>query len=148
MRLVFGSDHGGVELRRHLVEVARELGYEIAAELGPADANSSVDYPDVARALCAVVLETPGTLGVLVCGTGQGMAMTANHISGIRAAVLSDTFSAQMARVHNDANVLCLGGRVVGFGLGRALFSTFVDAQFEGGRHARRVAAIEGPARG
>lgn len=148
MRLVLGSDHGGVELRRHLASVARELGHEIVAEIGPADATQSVDYPDIAREACGHVLAVPGTLGILVCGTGQGMAMTANHISGIRAAVLSDTFSAQMARVHNDANVLCLGGRVVGFGLGRALLSAFLDAEFEGGRHARRVAAIEGPTRG
>jgi ribose 5-phosphate isomerase B len=152
MRLVFGSDHGGVELRRHLVEIARELGHEIVAELGPADATQSVDYPDIAREVCARVLGSSTgslpTLGILVCGTGQGVAMTANRIPGIRAAVLSDTFSAQMARAHNNANVLCLGGRVVGFGLGRALLSAFLDAEFEGGRHARRVAAIEGPTGG
>lgn len=139
MRLVFGSDHGGVALCRHLAEIARELGHDVAAELGAADEANSVDYPDVAVAVCREVLAVPGSLGVLVCGTGQGMAIAANRIPGIRAAVLSDGFSAAMARAHNDANVLCLGGRVVGFGLGRSLLVTFLDASFEGGRHARRV---------
>lgn len=146
MRLVFGSDHGAVALRRHLVEIARELGHEIVAELGPPDEDTSADYPDVAAALCREVLAVPGSLGVLMCGTGQGMAMAANRIPGIRAAVLSDSFSAAMARAHNHANVLCMGGRVVGLGLGRTLLVTFLDAEFEGGRHARRVdklAALE-----
>lgn len=143
MRLVFGSDHGGVTLRRHLAEIARELGHEIVAELGATDESNSVDYPDIAVAVCTEVLAVPGSLGVLVCGTGQGMAMAANRIPGIRAAVLSDGFSAAMARAHNDANVLCLGGRVVGLGLGRTLLVTFLDATFEGGRHGRRVEKLD-----
>ncbi len=144
MRLVFGSDHGGVALRRHLAELAAELGHEIVAEIGPADESTSVDYPDIAASVCREVLATPGTFGILLCGTGQGVAMAANRIPGIRAAVLSDGFSAAMARAHNDANVLCLGGRVVGLGLGRLLFTTFLDAEFEGGRHARRVDKLRG----
>jgi len=138
VRVVFGSDHGGVALRRHLADIARELGHDVE-EHGPADESTSVDYPDVAQTVCAAVLGAPDTVGVLVCGTGQGMAMAANRIPGIRAAVLSDSFSAALARAHNDANVLCLGGRVVGLGLGRVLLTTFLDADFEGGRHARRV---------
>lgn len=144
MRLVFGSDHGGVALRRHLVEIAAELGHEIVAELGPTDEETSVDYPDVAADVCARVLAAQDTFGILVCGTGQGMAMAANRVPGIRAAVLSDGFSAAMARAHNDANVLCLGGRVVGLGLGRVLLTTFLDAEFEGGRHVRRVDKLRG----
>jgi ribose 5-phosphate isomerase B len=138
VRVVLGSDHGGVTLRRHLAEVARELGYDVE-EHGPADESTSVDYPDIAQEVCAVVLGGPDRIGVICCGTGQGVAMAANRIPGIRAAVLSDAFSAAMARAHNDANVLCLGGRVVGLGLGRVLMTTFLEATFEGGRHARRV---------
>lgn len=146
MRLYVGSDHGGVALRRALVAHARDGGHEVLVELGPADAASSVDYPDVAREICSKVLADPGSFGLLVCGTGQGMAMTANAIPGIRAGVLSDGFSARMTRAHNDANVLCLGARVVGQGLAQTLLDAFAAAQFEGGRHARRVGKIEGAA--
>ncbi len=148
MRLVFGSDHGGVVLRRHLVEIARELGHEVVAEFGAQDEDNSVDYSDVAVAVCREVTAVADTLGVLVCGTGQGVAMAANRIPGIRAAVLSDPFSAAMSRAHNDANVLCLGGRVVGQGLARVLLVTFLDGGFEGGRHARRVAKLQALERG
>ncbi len=148
MRLHVGSDHGAVPLRRDLIEAARGWGHDVVTELGPADASGSVDYPDIAAQLCAIVLADPGALGLLCCGTGQGMAMAANRIPGIRAAVLSDVFSATMARAHNDANVLCLGGRVVGLGLGRALLQAFLDTRFEGGRHARRVDQLTAMQRG
>lgn len=143
MRLHFASDHGAVALRRDLVEAARADGHEIGGELGPDDPSSSVDYPEIAAQLCERVLADAGSLGVLCCGTGQGVAMAANRIPGIRAAVLSDAFSAEMARAHNDANVLCMGGRVVGLGLGRTLLRIFLATPFEGGRHARRVALLE-----
>ncbi|MBK6916662.1 MAG: ribose 5-phosphate isomerase B [Deltaproteobacteria bacterium] len=143
MRLHFASDHGAVALRRDLVEAARGDGHEIASELGPDDPSRSVDYPEIAQQLCERVLADAGSLGVLCCGTGQGVAMAANRIAGIRAAVLSDAFSAEMARAHNDANVLCMGGRVIGLGLGRTLLRTFLATPFEGGRHARRVALLE-----
>lgn len=143
MRWYVGGDHGAVELRRVLVEWLRARGDDVAGELGPTESSQSVDYPDVALAVCAQVLAEPGSRGLLVCGTGQGMAMAANRVPGIRAAVVTDPFSARMARAHNDANVLCLGGRVVGLGLAVDLLEAFAGAAFEGGRHARRVDKIE-----
>ncbi|MCB9566225.1 MAG: ribose 5-phosphate isomerase B [Myxococcales bacterium] len=143
MRLHLGSDHGGVEYRKMLAGVLREAGHEVASEEGPASAGDSVDYPDVARDVCRQVLGDPGSLGILVCGTGQGMAMAANKVAGIRAAVVADPFSATMAREHNDANILCIGQRVLGSELAKMLVMTFLGATFAGGRHARRVAKID-----
>ena len=119
-------------------------GMKVRARLGPDTAGESVDYPDVAHQLCAAVLSAHGGVGILVCGTGQGMAISANKVRGIRAGVASDPFSARMLRAHNDANVLCLGERVLGTELAKVVFDAFVDAEFEGGRHARRVAKIDG----
>lgn len=143
MRIYVGSDHGGVNLRRVLVAHAEDRGHQILSELGPSSSEDSVDYPDIAAEVCEKVLADPGSFGLLVCGTGQGVAMAANRLHGIRAAPVGDPFSAQMARAHNDANVLCLGERVVGPGLAKALFDAFAAASFEGGRHDRRVAKIE-----
>jgi ribose 5-phosphate isomerase B len=143
MRWYVGGDHGAVELRRRLVQLLRGRGDEVAAELGPGAPDESVDYPDVALDVCRRVLAEPGSHGLLVCGTGQGMAMAANRVPGIRAAVVADPFSARMAREHNDANVLCMGGRVVGPGLAGDLLEAFANASFEGGRHQRRVDKIE-----
>lgn len=143
MRVHLGSDHAAVELRRELAAALRAEGHELASEIGPAAADESVDYPDVALKVCERVLADPGSVGVLTCGTGQGMAMSANKIAGIRAAVVLDGFSARMAREHNDANVLCLGARVAGVELAKLLMSTFLAAGFAGGRHARRVAKID-----
>ena len=144
MRVHLGSDHGAIELRQALAAALREWGHELVSELGPCDASESVDYPDIAARLAASVLADRGSLGVLACGTGQGMAMAANKIPGIRAAVVLDGYSARMAREHNDANVLCLGGRVAGVELAKLLLQTFLAGEFAGGRHARRVAKIEG----
>jgi ribose 5-phosphate isomerase B len=142
MRLYFGSDHAAVELREQLAAHAREAGHEVAGTFGPADASGKADYPDVAIELCAAVKADAGAFGVLVCGTGQGMAITANRIAGIRAVVCADTFSARMGRAHNDANVLCVGARVVGLGLALEVFDAFAGGSFEGGRHQRRVDKI------
>lgn len=143
MRVHLGNDHAGVELRRVFAEALRAWDHELRSEIGPERAEDSVDYPDVAVQVCDRVLADPGSVGVLVCGTGQGMAMTANKIAGIRAAVVLDDFSARMAREHNDANVLCVGARVAGSELAKLLLSTFLAAEFAGGRHARRVAKID-----
>lgn len=143
MRVHLGSDHGGVTLRRALAAALAEGGHELVSDDGPADASVSVDYPDVAAEVCRRVLADPGSIGVLVCGTGQGMAIAANKIPGIRAAVVADPFSARMAREHNDANVLCLGERVLGVELAKVLALEFMGAAFAGGRHARRVAKLE-----
>jgi ribose 5-phosphate isomerase B len=143
MRWYVGGDHGAVELRRVLVEHLRAHGHEVAADIGPRVAGDSVDYPDIAVAVCRQLLADPGSFGLLVCGSGQGVAIAANRIKGIRAAVVTETYSARMARQHNDANVLCMGGRVVGPGLAVDVFEAFAGAAFEGGRHQRRVGKIE-----
>ena len=145
MRIFIGSDHAGIDLRRELAAALATFGHELAEELGPAAATDSVDYPDIAVAVCDRVRAEPGALGILVCGTGQGMAMAANKQRGIRAAVVLDPFSAAMAREHNDANVLCLGARVAGVELAKVLVRAFLDARFAGGRHARRVDKLHGP---
>lgn len=142
VRLYFGSDHAAIDLREHLAAHAREVGHDVAASLGPTDPTEKADYPDVAVSLSERVRADEGAFGVLVCGTGQGMAITANRISGIRAVVCADTFSAGMGRAHNDANVLCIGARVVGQGLATAILDAFLRSEFEGGRHQRRVDKI------
>jgi ribose 5-phosphate isomerase B len=140
MKWIVGSDHAGLVLKRHLSGVLEALGDEVE-DLG-CDSEESVDYPDFASAVARRVSQG-GAMGLLVCGTGQGMAITANKVEGVRAAVASDTFSAHATRAHNDANVLALGSRVVGSGLAEEVLRAFRDTPFEGGRHVRRVAKIE-----
>lgn len=143
MKFFVGSDHGGVEMREQLSALLSEWGHEVSRAFGPADAGESVDYPDVATEVCAAVLDSDGDAkGLLVCGTGQGMAISANKIPGIRAGVVSDAFSARMIREHNDANVICLGQRVLGSEVAALILKTFVESQFGGDRHERRVAKI------
>lgn len=134
-----GSDHGGVLLLNALEEHLKARGFEKQTRFGPRSPQERTDYPDVAGQLATELLRAPGSFGLLVCGTGQGMAMSANRMPGIRAGVVSDCFSAQMLRAHNDANILCLGERVVGVALAKRLLDTFIDAEFEGGRHGGRV---------
>lgn len=143
MRWYVGSDHGAVELRERLAQWLRSHGHEVGEIFGPASAEQSCDYPEIAEAVGRRLAAEPGTMGLLVCGTGQGMAMSANRIRGVRAALVTDAFSAVMAREHNDANAICMGQRVLGPGLAEHLLSTFANASFEGGRHARRVGKIE-----
>ncbi|MEM7136595.1 MAG: ribose 5-phosphate isomerase B [Myxococcota bacterium] len=137
--LIIGSDHAGLDLKRNLATVATELGYEIR-DVGT-HTSDSTDYPDYAHQVAAAVAQGDG-LGLLVCGTGIGMSMTANRHRGVRAALCGDIFSAGMARQHNDANVLCLGARVTGPGLAEAILRAFLQSTFEGGRHQRRVDKI------
>lgn len=141
MKIVIASDHGGLNLRSLLVEFLQHIGHDVE-DLGPFD-GSSVDYPDYANSVTRTILAGRADRGILVCGTGQGMAMSANKVSGIRAAVVSDTFSAAMAMEHNQAQVLCLGERVLGSSLAKACVNAWLDAKFEGGRHERRVQKIE-----
>jgi ribose 5-phosphate isomerase B len=140
MKIALGSDHAGYRLKKEVAELLREMGHE-PLNLGT-DSEESVDYPDFAVKVAEAVLAREAHIGILVCGTGLGMAMSANKVPGIRAAVASDTFSAHAAREHNDANILCIGARVVGIGLARDIVSAFVNASFEGGRHQRRVGKI------
>lgn len=137
MRIAIGSDHAGYDLRKVVAQHLADRGVEVV-DKGVAE-KSSVDYPDFARAVTDAVTAGEAELGVLVCGTGVGMSMAANRVPGIRAAVVSDTFSARATRQHNDCNVLCLGERVVGPGLATDLVDAWLDAEFEGGRHLRRV---------
>jgi ribose 5-phosphate isomerase B len=139
-KIVFGSDHAGLTLRAEAVRVAREAGFDVE-DLGPFSAES-VDYPDHAARVAAVVTAGGARLGILVCGTGIGMSIAANKVKGVRAAHCTTEFEARMARAHNDANILCMGERVVGLGLGGAIVAVFLAQAFEGGRHQRRVDKI------
>ena len=136
-----GSDHAGVALKAALCIHMTNAGHTVI-DLGPAD-TTSVDYPDFAKAVCQKVLATPEAAGILVCGTGIGMSMAANRMPGIRAALCLNEYLARMTRMHNDANVICLGERVVGQGLAASIADVFLDTPFEGGRHQRRVDLIE-----
>jgi ribose 5-phosphate isomerase B len=136
-----GSDHAGFVLKQALSRTLRELGDEVV-DLGSGDGTTSVDYPDFGERVARAVVEEKGTLGLLVCGTGIGISIAANKVSGARAARVSDSYSAQMARAHNDANILCVGERVTGPGQADHILRTFRDATFEGGRHQKRVDKI------
>jgi len=141
MRVILGSDHAGFALKEHLKGRLAEWGHAVE-DLGT-HSTESADYPDYAAAVGRrVVEERGGALGVLVCGTGIGVSIAANKIDGVRAARADDPYSAGMARAHNDANVLCVGARVVGSGVAEATVRAFLDTAFEGGRHQRRVDQI------
>lgn len=137
MRIAIGSDHGGFGLKRQLAVKLRELGHEVI-DLG-ADSADSVDYPDFAKLVCARVLDGSAEYGILVCGTGIGMSMAANRHQGIRAALCGDEYSARMSREHNNANVLCLGDRVMGKGLAESIVEVWLSTSFAAGRHKRRI---------
>jgi ribose 5-phosphate isomerase B len=139
-RVVAGSDHAGLQLRAEAVRIAREQGFEVE-DLGPFGADS-VDYPDYARKVAEAVVSGRARYGILVCGTGIGMGISANKVKGVRAAVCRSEYEARMARAHNDANVLCMGERVTGLGIGGAIVVEFLAQPFEGGRHERRVKKI------
>lgn len=136
-KIAIGSDHAGFAIKEALKKHLLEKGYDVA-DFGT-DSEASCDYPDFAFQVADCVAAKKADKGVLICGTGIGMSMAANKHKGIRAACCSDTFSARMTRAHNDANVLCLGGRVVGFGLATDLVELFLNTEFEGGRHQVRV---------
>lgn len=139
--IVVACDHAGLPLKEELVASLREAGREVE-DIGVFDLTS-VDYPDYAHRASAMVLEGKHRFAVLICGSGVGMAIAANKQKGIRAVVCSEPYSAAMARRHNDANVLCMGARVVGPGLGIEILEAFLAQEFEGGRHVRRVEKLE-----
>lgn len=136
-KIYIGADSAGYTLKGEIITHLKELGYEVA-DMG-CDSTASCHYPEFASKVCESVLADSDSFGILVCGTGIGMSMCANKYNGIRAAVCSDTFSARMTRAHNDANVLCLGARVIGTFLAYDLVDAFLGAEYEGGRHAIRV---------
>lgn len=136
-KIAVASDHGGYELKLEILKHLKERGAEYE-DFG-CDSTLSVDYPDYCIPACKAVLEGRCSRAVLICGTGIGMSMCANKIHGIRAALCSDTFSARMTRMHNDANTLCMGARVIGAGLACDIVDLFLDTEFEGGRHITRI---------
>jgi ribose 5-phosphate isomerase B len=146
MRVAAGGDHAGFALKAALVQMLRELGHE-AQDLG-CFSEERVDYTDFAIPVAERVARGEADRGLIVCGTGIGSCIAANKIAGVRAAVLSEAYSARMTRAHNDANVLCLGARVVGLDVARDCLRTFLDTPFEGGRHAERLARIAALERG
>ncbi len=138
--IAIGSDHAGYELKQSVIAYLKENGIEYK-DFGCYDTNS-VDYPAIAETTCQAIVSGECERGILICGTGIGISIAANKVNGIRAACCSDYFSAKYTRLHNDANVLCMGGRVVGAGLATELVDVFLHTDYEGGRHARRVAMI------
>ncbi len=141
MKFYIATDHAGIELKDYIVKLLKQKGHE-AIDLGPFKTDR-VDYPDFAHKLSLLVLEDPSSQGVLICGSGIGMSMTANRHAGIRAALCHDAYTATVARGHNDANVLCLGERVVGKGVTESIIDAWVASSFDGGRHCGRIAKIE-----
>ena len=136
-RIVMGSDHAGLQLKLKVKAHLEARGFEVT-DVGT-HAPESCNYTVYADALCKALTAGEADLGILVCGTGIGMSIAANKHKGIRAACCENTFSARMTRMHNDANVLCFGERVIGYGLACDMVDLFVDTPFEGGRHQARV---------
>ena len=136
-KITVGSDHAGYELKLKVIAHLEERGIEVI-DVGTYTTDSC-DYPNYAHAVCKNVQDGVTELGILICGTGIGMSMAANKHRGIRAAACSDTFSARLTRAHNNANILCFGERVIGPGLALDLVDSFIDTDFEGGKHQRRV---------
>lgn len=140
MRIAIGSDHRGLQVKDRVVELVRQLGHEVV-DLGT-HSPESVDYPDIARQVAGAVGRGEFDRGILICGSGIGMAIAANKLPGVRAAPCHDEFSAEMSRRHNDLNVLCLSADMLGARLIDRMVEIWLTTEFEGGRHARRVEKI------
>ncbi len=138
MKITIGSDHGAVVLKDEVKMVLKEYDNMTVRDVGTFGADS-VDYPDIAEAVCADVARGKSDFGIVLCGTGIGISIAANKVAGIRCALCHDVYSAKKARAHNDANVLAMGGRVIGFGPAGEIVRAFLETKFAGGRHARRV---------
>jgi ribose 5-phosphate isomerase B len=144
MRVAIGSDHAGFELKSHLVSVLQQLGHDVD-DLGT-HSTESVDYPPICAAVARTVARGEADRGIVLGGSGQGEQISANKVHGIRAALCNDLYTAKMSRLHNDANVLSMGGRIVAFGLAEEILNVWLTTDFEGGRHTARleqIAAIE-----
>ncbi len=139
-RLAVGCDHAGFPLKNHLVETLRTDGHDVV-DLGT-DSEEPVDYPPICAAVGRAVRDGEVECGIVIGGSGQGEQLAANKVRGVRAALCNDLYTARMARQHNDANVLSIGGRIVGWGLAEEIVTLFLTTDFEGGRHARRVGQI------
>lgn len=142
MKIAIGNDHAGVDLKREVVAALKQEGMELE-DFGTHDTRS-VDYPDIAKPVAEAVAMGSFDRGILICGTGIGMSITANKVKGVRAALCHDTFSARATREHNDSNLLCMGARVVGPGVALDVVRTWLAVDFSGDeRHLRRIAKIE-----
>lgn len=140
MKYFIGADHAGIDIKQYVKELFEAKGHEVI-DLGPFS-KERVDYPDYAAKVCQEVLKNEGSKGILICGSGIGMSMAANKFDGIRAALCHNEYSAKMAREHNDANIICLGERVSGYGMIEAIVEAWLSASFEEGRHTGRVEKI------
>ncbi len=137
--IAIGCDHAGVEMKKAIIAALSEKGFEFK-DMGTD--GEPCDYPVMAKKVCDLVVSGECEKGILICGTGIGMSMAANKVKGIRAALCADSFSAKYTRLHNDANVMCMGARTLGVGLASELAEIFLTTGFEGGRHQRRVDLI------
>ena len=140
-KIFIGSDHGGYNLKNSIIEHLKKQGYD-TEDVG-CYSTDSCDYPSIAKEVASKILSN-NAKGILVCGTGIGMSITANRFKGIRASHCTDTFTARMTRMHNDSNILCLGERITGTGLALDIVDIWINTEFEGGRHQRRIDMIEG----
>ena len=141
MRLTIGSDHGAVELKETVKTILADYPDIEVNDVGTFG-TESVDYPDIAEKVCAEIVDGRSERGIVLCGTGIGISIAANKIKGIRCALCNDVYSAKKSREHNNANVLAMGGRVLGFGPAEEIVRAWVTTEFEGGRHQRRIDKI------
>lgn len=137
MKIAIGNDHAAVEMKNDIKAYLESKGHEVI-NFGT-DTSASCNYPDYSKAVGKAVVSGEAKCGVLICGTGVGVAMAANKVKGVRAAVCSDTVTARLTKQHNDANIICFGARIVGIELAKAIVDAYLDAEFEGGRHQTRV---------
>lgn len=141
MKIAIASDHGGFKLKEKIYKYLKDKGYDIV-DLG-VNSKESCDYPIYAKKVCRAILEDNFDRGILICGTGIGMSIAANRHKGIRAACTSDTYSAKMTRAHNDSNVLCFGERTIGEGLAKDIVDIWLETEFEGSRHQKRIDMLD-----
>src|ERR1044072_8917956 len=141
MKVAIGSDHAGFELKQHFVKTLADWGHEVI-DFGT-DSEETVDYPYFCASVARAVVRGEAERGIVLGGSGQGEQLAANKVRGARAALCNDLFTAKLSRQHNDANVLSMGGRIVAPGLADEILATFLATEFEGGRHARRIAEID-----
>ena len=139
-KIAFGNDHSALEMKKELIPYIESLGYEVV-NLGT-DSPESIDYPIVGEMVANMVASGAADLGIAVCGTGLGISLACNKVKGIRACVCSETYTARYSRLHNNCNILCFGARVIGVETAKMLIDEFLNTEFEGGRHARRVGLI------
>ncbi len=141
MKIAIGNDHGAVEMKHEISKYLVSLGYEVINK--GTDSCESCDYPIYGEAVARAVVSGEADLGIAICGTGVGISLAANRVKGIRAVVCSEPYSAELSRRHNNTNVLCFGARVIGSELAKLIAKSWLDAEFEGGRHARRVEMLD-----